>query len=254
LRNGVTLHFLDRNPAPSDDFGAWLGAPHSPGARPTQAAFTAAQEDLREMAVNTGGIFVHETDPYAGLRQVMDPAHGKYRLGYYLDDSVSSKRSMKVQITSTRKRVRIRHGRSYPAPMTAPVSTNGTLSFGVPVSLDDDGREGQFLPFTILVEPRDLGYELSGTRASVDFTLHVQVVSVDGSVLADSFHLVNHSYPRDLWEASQVEPVEMRGWTELPPGNYRLTAYLRNMATGDGLELAADCRVPSSTGDREATR
>ncbi len=51
---------------------------------------------------------------------------------------------------------------------------------------------------------------------------------------------MNHSYPIDVWQAGEMEPVRIHGWMELPPGEYRLAAYLRNPRTGDQGELARD--------------
>ena len=58
-------------------------------------------------------------------------------------------------------------------------------------------------------------------------------------MFAEAFHLI-HQYPSDLWQAGGIEPVQILGWTELPPGEYRLTAKLQNTTSGSGGEFSED--------------
>ena len=44
--------------------------------------------------------------------------------------------------------------------------------------------------------------------------------------------------PGRAWQSGQVEPLEIRGWTECSPGNYRIGVLLRNPKTGDSVELS----------------
>jgi VWFA-related protein len=254
LQNGVTLHFIDRNPAPAGAADASRGTLRHPGAWPVQAAFTAAQAEIEQMAAATGGVFLHEADLHSGIEQAMDVERGAYLLGYYLDDNAVPERLSKVRIRSTRKGVKIRHHRSRFARSTAPSPVVGALSLGAALALEDEGREGEFLPFTIVADPRNLGYEPVGDVAVADFTLHVQVETGGGQVLAETFHLVNHAYSRRIWEANLVEPLQIHGWTELPPGDYRLTAYLRNLATGDDGELSREWTVASEAVNAQSAR
>ena len=244
LENRVTLNFIDRNPAPTGDSGARLGTAYQPGAQPMQTAFTAPQADLEEIAATTGGVFLHETDLFAGLQRTMGLERGTYLLGYYLDKDLPPERLHKVRIGSSRKGVRILHRRGYYAPNPdAELRPGNELSLGAPLSLEEDGREGQFLPFTIVANPRRLGYEVDDEEARANLTLHFRVETGEGRVLAETFHLFNHAYPKDLWQASQVEPIQIHGWAELPPGEYRLIAYLRNLSSGESGEMVAQWTV-----------
>ena len=167
-----------------------------------------------------------------------DLERGGYLLGYYLDEPLSPKQLAKVNVKSARKGVRILHRRGYYARDGSERSAAGSLVLGVPLSLEEDGRSGQFVPFTIVADSTKLGYELSEETASANLTLSVRVLSTDGRVVAETFHFFGHSYPGRAWQSGQVEPLEIRGWTECSPGNYRIGVLLRNPKTGDSVELS----------------
>jgi len=244
LRERVTLHFIDRNPPLGADHDAGLGTPYEAGARPMEVAYTAPQHDLQEMAAHTGGVFLASQDLFEALTQVRDLERGGYLLGYYLDEPLSSKQLAKVSVKSARKGVRILHRRGYYAPDRLARSAGGSLVLGVPLSLEEDGRAGQFVPFTIVVDPKRLGYEISEETAAANLTLSVRVSSADGRPLAETFHYFGHAFPGQAWQTGQVEPIEIRGWTECPPGSYRMNVLLRNPETGDRIEASSELTIP----------
>jgi VWFA-related protein len=244
LRERVTLHFIDRNPQLGTDHDARLGRPFAAGARPMEVAHKAPRYDLQEMASHTGGVFLASQDLFEALKHVRDLERGGYLLGYYLDEPLSPKQLAKVNVKSARKGVRILHRRGYFARDGFAHSAAGSLVLGVPLSLEEDGRSGQFVPFTIVADATRLGYELSEETASANLTLSVRVSSTDGRVVAETFHLFGHSYPGRAWQSGRVEPLEIRGWTECSPGNYRIGILLRNPKTGDRLEASEEVKIP----------
>ena len=244
LRERVTLHFIDRNPPLSADHDAGLGTPYEAGARPMEVAHTAPQHDLQEMASHTGGVLLVSQDLFEALTQVRELERGGYLLGYYLDEPLSSKQLAKVSVKSVRKGVRVLHRRGYYARDGVASSAGGSLVLGVPLSLEEDRRAGQFVPFTIVVDPKKLGYELSEDTAGANLTLNVRVMAAGGRTLAETFHFFGHTYPSDVWQAGQAEPIEIRGWTECAPGSYRLDVRLRNPKTDSQFEASRDLPIP----------
>ena len=182
---------------------------------------------------------------FEALTQVRDLERGGYLLGYYLDEPLSPKQLAKVNVKSVRKGVRILHRRGYYAGDALARSAGGSLVLGVPLSLEEDGRTGQFVPFTIVADPERLGYEPSEEKARANLTLSVRVSSVDGRSLTETFHHFGHAYPLQTWQTGQAEQVEIRGWTECPPGKYRINVLLRNPNTGDRIEASQELTVPA---------
>ena len=247
LSQQVTLHFIDRNSAPSGDFGASNNYGFMPNARPMLAAFVAPQMDLEEMAVHTGGVFIPSPDSlYRGLKRAMDLEKGGYTLGYYVEEYLSPKRLRKVSIDTSRRGVRIFHRRGYYESQSRAPKLSGGITTGAPVPIEEDGREGFFYPIRLSVSPLELGYQVQGDSASATVALHVQVEWWNGRVLTDSYHFMNHAYPRELWEAKDIEPITINGWVELPPGKYRLVATLTNVVTGFGGEVFTEVDVPEA--------
>jgi len=245
VQQQVALSFVDRNSAPTGTGGARQSVQPMPGARPYEAAFVAAQADLEEIATHTGGVFRHTPqDLFRGLKQALSLEEGGYMLGYYVDEYFSPKRLRRVKVDTTRKGVELVHRRGYYSSPTYSDTFVGTIALGTPLRLEDDGRAGQFQPFTIVVDPKGLGYtDAGGGEAVANLTLHFRVETVEGRPLADSYHFLMHAYPIDLWNAGDVEPVTINGWVELPPFDYRLVAVLRNARSGLGGEFATTLSV-----------
>ncbi len=66
----------------------------------------------------------------------------------------------------------------------------------------------------------------------------------NGRSVVESYHLLQHAYPADVWLAEAYEPIQFPGWIEAPPGTYRLALYVRNTLTGVTLEAAQPLTVP----------
>jgi VWFA-related protein len=251
VQRQVTLYFVDRNSAPTGDFGAKQNMTYQPGTRPMQAAFEAPQVDLEEMATHTGGVFVHSPQQvYKGLAHAMDLERGGYLLGYYVREYLSPKRLRKVTVGTRRKGVQIVHRRGYYSSRdndagTTGSSLNGGIRVGQGIPLEGDDRVGLFLPLNVVVDPRQLGYREypDAGAAEATLTLHFRVETREGRPLADSYHFLSHAYPLELWQKDDVEPVVIKGWVELPPYDYTLVAVVRNATTGEGGRLVRTLSV-----------
>ncbi|MDH3628991.1 MAG: VWA domain-containing protein [Acidobacteriota bacterium] len=232
ISSGVAIHFIDRNPVPNVAQSARSAAAFQPtGERPVAGAHAAAQADIEEVASSTGGVLVKTLDVYEGLSRAMDLERGAYMLGYYLDQYVSPAKLGKAKVSSTRGKVKIAHRRgayAEPGSSVGDDRVNSAIIIGDATPLEGEGREGLFVPFHILAEPRDIGYEPIKDQVASTFSMHVRLSTADGRELRDSYHLIQHSYPLELWESTEIEPIIFGGWVELPPGDYRLRAYIRN--------------------------
>jgi VWFA-related protein len=252
VKNGVVLTFVDRSLAPSGDFGASQGTPFQPGVRPIQTAFQAAQNDLRELAATTGGVFIETPDVFEGLSEAKDKERGTYVLGYYLTEYRSPKKLSRVKVITKRRGVKINHRRGY---YKKPVFDDivGEIRLGKPTA-PSAGFEpvpgAVHLPFALAVEPRNIGYEPTeppGAMAA-QLTLHVRLTTEQGRVLADSYHFLNHGYPQAIWDKGDVAPVTLTGWVEVPPGKFRLVALFTNPKNGRRGELSGEIEIrPQST-------
>jgi VWFA-related protein len=248
IQSGVTLHIVDRVPVPSGDYGARRGAMLEPGARPLQAAHTAAQADSQEIAAATGGLFVAAPDLPWGLGQVVNAEKGAYELGFYVDEVLSPERLAKLDIETSRKGTRIAHRRGeYAAPPQR--GLRGRIALGAPKA--GAKPERVLYDFRIEVDPKTIGYRVTGDEAQANFTLHVTVLDPRGTRLAESHHFINHSYPRELWEAEQAAPMTVTGWLEVPPGAYEIRAYLHNTESGLGGPLLTGLEVPQGSAAEE---
>lgn len=246
IANKITLNFVDRARSPTGDVSAGQAHALQPGARPMLAAFTATQEDMKEIAASTGGIFAASTDLAVGLRKVIAAQEGGYELGYYMDESPPTDRLAKVSVSSTRKGVRIHHRRGYYAQKaSATASLKGRIVLGPPMPLHDNGRQGTHYSFRIELDPTAIGYVVAGDEASANFTLHFIVQNEQGQHVAESFHFINHAYPRAVWESGQSEPVVIPGWVEASPGAYALLAVVRNTVTGREGQITTAMEVGS---------
>ena len=267
VRNHVAIHFLDRMQPPNWDYAAKSGRLMAPGTTPMKSAFAAAQTDLEEMAVATGGVFVASPDFLEGLRSIQSVEDGAYEVGYYLDEFMPEKDLAKVKVAATRKGVRVSYRKGVYARgsarperaqgrivLTPRASQTGTASEGGEArQADQAGKPGQagvpgegaFFDFAIEADPLQIGYKISGDEATSNFTLHVFVRDEGGHERVGAYHLLNHSYPLSLWKKGNVEPVTIRGWVQLPPGTYTIVAVFRNTETKWVGEIVQTVVVPA---------
>lgn len=231
LENDVTLHFVDRTIEPAGDTSARLPHALQVGARPIHVAFTAPQWDLKEIAENTGGIFVSSADLFDGAKEIMDIEQGGYYLGVYTDHRVPRDELSKIRVRAQSRGVRILHQRGvYKRSEAEKLARDirGRIALGRPYRAPSPERDRVRVPFQLALHARDIGYEVQRDAALTNFTVHFLVEDDASRRLVDAYHFVNHALPRAEWDAEALQPIVIDGWVELPVGAYRLVAVVRN--------------------------
>jgi VWFA-related protein len=224
-RANVSLSFLDRSVGPGDS-SARQRRSLQPGFRPLKTAFDMAQQGLDEIASSTGGAFVATTQVSNGLRESVQLAEGGYYVSFYAKDDqpMTQKRIERMKLRSTRSGITFKHRRAYEgaraAQETASRRIRGIIQVGFPEEQEFEGVRGNIIPLRLVLDPRDLGYKESKAQAATEFTVHLRLVTPKGTLLADSYHVLSHSYTLDAWRSKQFEPPELRAWADLPDGDY----------------------------------
>jgi VWFA-related protein len=225
FQNDVSLSFLDRTPAPSD-FSSRQHRLMQPGFRPKTTAFQSAQQDLDEIAAGTGGAFVASTRVDEGLRESLSLMDGGYYVSFYVrdDEPMTRRRLEKMSIRSTREGVHLKHRRAFEGwqkrDQVDAGRVRGIIQVGVPVHQELEGTPGDFIPLRLVVDPRDLGYQEKGDVVVTTFTVHLRLRTPKGVLLTDSYHVLTHNYPLELWRSGDVEPPDLIAWADLPDGDY----------------------------------
>ena len=250
IRSEVTLHFIDRTLAPAGDSGARQGSPFTPGARPMEVAFAAAQTDLKQIATATGGTFVASQSLYDGAKRAVEIEQAGYYLGFYTEGYLPKNRLTKISVDTTRKGVRLAHSRGTYAVAQGQIAEpvmRGKIALGKPTATSRDRLR---VPFQISADPRDIGYQRVEDSAVANFTFHMMVEDEKSRALADSYHFVSHGYPWNVWQSQEAEPILIDGWVELPAGRYRLVAKFSNPRWPDrGGRLSRPLTVGSRMGE-----
>jgi hypothetical protein len=224
-RANVSLSFLDRSVGPSDSAARQRQA-LQPGFRPLKTAFEGAQQGLDEIAASTGGAFVATTQVSNGLRESVELAEGGYYVGFYVKDDqpMTQKRIERMKLRTPRSGITMKHRRAYegvPAADDAGARRiRGIIQVGFPEEQEFEGVRGNIIPLRIVLDPRDLGYKETEAQAATEFTVHLRLRTPKGALLADSYHVLTHSYTLDAWKSGQFDPPEVRAWVDLPDGDY----------------------------------
>lgn len=247
VRNRITLSFVDRAAVPTGDVSAKRGTMLAPGVFPMRAEHYAAVADMEQIAYTSGGIHVKSTDVTAGLRDAFDARRGSYELGFQTDEYLDTDKLAKVTVDCTRPGVKILHRRGvYANPPQSEMQLRGGFAFGKNRPLQGARAPGVHQPFLIEVDAEQLGYEVGDTAAEADFTVHLSVLLAStGTTLADRYHFVSHAYERPYWDAPDRPPVTLSGWVELPPGEYTLRAWFRNVRNGREGVVTKTVAVPA---------
>lgn len=232
IREDVTLHMIDRTTAPSGVTNARSQYAVKPGARPMEAAFLQARQDASEIARTTGGMAIADMDLHDAVLEATNAEKGAYYAGCYLDLYLPRDKRSKVSVKTSRKGVTIRHSLGTFAEDLRPGAQDvirARIGFAQPqkVAGTRDGVRVR-VPFQISADPQDLGYQRVDEAAIASFTLHVQVLTDDGRVAADTYHLVSHGYPWANWLDKDIEPVLIEGWVEVPEGEFQMSATFAN--------------------------
>ena len=83
-------------------------------------------------------------------------------------------------------------------------------------------------------------------EVGIHFTLHLRLQTRQGLTVADSFHFLGHTFPREIWEQGTVVAPRYDGYLALPPGEYRFSAVLRDPRGDAYAELEEALSVPPS--------
>lgn len=224
-RSNVSLSFLDRSLAPSDN-AARNRVSYQPGFRPLKVAFDMAQQGLDEIAASTGGAYVATTRLAEGLRESVELAEGGYYVSFYVKDDqpMTQKRIERMKLRSSRNGLNLKHRRAYEGDRKTEETTarriRGIIQVGFPEEQEFQGVRGNIIPLRLVLDPRDLGYKETEAQAATEFTVHLRLLTPKGALLADSYHVLSHSYNRDMWKSGKFDPPEVRAWADLPDGDY----------------------------------
>lgn len=223
-RSNVSLSFLDRSSAPSDN-AARNRMALQPGFRPIKIAFEMAQQGLDEIAASTGGAYVATTRLAEGLKESVELAEGGYYVSFYVkdDEPMTQKRIERMKLRSSRNGLHLKHRRAYEGDRKADEPARrirGIIQVGFPEEQEFQGKRGNIIPLRLVLDPRDLGYKETEAQAATEFTVHLRLRTPKGALLADSYHVLAHSYNRDTWNSGKFDPPEVRAWADLPDGDY----------------------------------
>lgn len=224
-RANVSLSFLDRSVGPSDSAARQRQALQA-GFRPIRTAFETAQQGLDEIAAATGGAFVNTTQVSKGMRESVELAEGGYYVGFYVKDKepMTQKRIERMKLRTSRSGLTLKHRRAYEGARqdddAAAKRIRGIIQVGFPEEQEFQGVRGNIIPLRIVLDPRDLGYKESEAQAATEFTVHLRLVTPKGALLADSYHVLKHSYNLDTWRSGKAEPPALHAWADLPDGDY----------------------------------
>ena len=258
-RENVSLSFLDRSTPPSDNAARQRQA-LQPGFRPLRIAFDVAQQGLDEIAASTGGALVVTTQVSNGLRESLELAEGGYHVGFYVKDKqpMTQKRIERMKLRSPRAGITLKHRRAYEGARTAEDTVTrkirGIIQVGFPEEQEFQGERGNIIPLRVVVDPRDLGYKETEAQAATEFTVHLRLRTPKGALLADSYNVLSHSYPRDVWTSGKYEPPELRAWADLPDGDYFAEAIVTVPALGHRGTFRRHLAVRGATPQQAAAR
>ena len=246
VRGDVTVFALDGSPRPTGDFDVDERVRLRGAASPYTTAFDEARRGLAELAHSTGGRFYGSGDFSADLASALGATRGAYTAGYYRDLSKVDKPGafFKLKVACKRKGVEIS---TRPGYYLTPASRAANLA-RLELAEQEPRPDGALVPFSVTVHP--LSFELIELEREVGmhFTLHLVLRTPEGATVADSFHFLGHSFPRDVREGGTVVAPRYAGHLSLPPGEYRFQALLRDPRGDVYAELERSVSVPSAGG------
>ena len=250
VRGDVTVFALDGSPRPTGDFDVDLRVRLRNTASPYATAFDEARRGLAELAHSTGGRFYGSGDFAADLDRALDATHGAYTVGYYRDLArvKDPDAFFKVKIECRRKGVEIS---SRPGYYLTPASLAANLG-RLELAEKELGPDGALIPFSITANPLSFDLVEMEREVGIHFTLHLVLRTREGATVADSFHFLGHSFPREIWEHGTVVAPRYTGYLSLPPGEYRFSAVLRDPRRDAYAELEHSVSVPAEGGDPQA--
>jgi len=255
IEQGVTLHFVTQPLRGGGSFGAAESPLPASTATPLETSYAQAQREMSLVATSTGGNVVIDADPRLGLDRALELERSGYVLGYYLDAPPKPGSLRRVKIDTTRRGVRIIAARGYAPVSELEETIRAELTASDRPSIFPDGRRR--ISFALDVDPQELGYKVTKKEAITNFTLETAVYRENGPILTRTYHFVSHSYDKSNWKKDEIEPLQIRGWVEVPPGRYELRLVIRNPRADRQGEFSEILEVPppdpqSSTEDADS--
>lgn len=273
-RGNVTIYSIDPRGLfdPGDDLiqvGGLLTADSAAGAavdgRNMQAEVRLSQESLRQVAVDTGGFSILNTNDFdRGFDRIVRDNSSYYLLGYYPTNDKRDGRTRKLQVRVKRPGLTVRSRSGYVAP-------RGKAEPVVPVTKDAplasvSAALGSPLPVAG-VPMRVFAAAFKGTapRASVAFVVEIDASKFDfsnrdglwvekiellttalessGKTLPGEQHKVDLALRPDTYQRVITGGLRVVGQTDLPPGRYQLRFAAGN-AAGKAGSVLYDLEVP----------
>ncbi len=226
VRGDVTVFALDGSPRPTGDFDVDERVRLRNSASPYTTAYDEARRGLAELAHSTGGRFYGSGDFAADLDHALEATRGGYTVGFYRDLSRVEKPDAfyKVKISSKRKGVKIS---TRPGYYLTPVSRAADLG-RLELAAREPEAGSASIPFSITANPLAFDLIEREREMAIHFTLHLELQTLQGATVADSFHFLSHSFSKEVWEQGKVIAPRYAGRLQLPPGEYRFSARLRD--------------------------
>ena len=245
VRGDVTVFAFDGSARPTGDFDVDERVRLRGTASPYTTAFDEARRGLTELAHSTGGRFYGSGNFSADLERALDATRGAYTVGYYRDLSrvKNPDAFSKIKIESRRKGVEISTRPGYYLTPPSRAADLGRLELGAL----EPRSESALVPFSITANPLSFDPIEMEREVGIHFTLHLALRTHQGATVADSFHFLGHSFPRETWEKGTVVAPRYAGHLSLPPGDYRFSAVLRDPRGDVYAELEQSVSVPAAS-------
>ncbi len=224
----VSFAFIDPTMRPAGHLSVAMRGLHQAGTRPVEVAYAQAQQFARDIARETGGVFLEERDIGKALDELAHIDEGRYFVGVAPPEQLKkTARISRVHMSCSRPGVTLSYGRgtSHRSPDSGRLHTRIAIPSKTHSEPGEDGLIAQ--PFSIGFRAAELSYEIVGKQAVAEMTLHLRVENLDGELLTHVFHDLHHVVPEGSEGASGI--LTVRGTLEAPPGSYRLVAFLRSL-------------------------
>jgi VWFA-related protein len=243
-QEGVVLYFVD----PAKKIGLVRSARQDriylSQADPLSTAWASTQNDLRNLAEATGGLFAADSGVVTSLEEFVTREDQRLAVDVYVPEGLDADAIRGIVVRSRDGRIRIAASRIELEPrVPSDLQVVGGAQLGQ-LMPRKGGLPGGTQIFLLGVRQREMDYAREGNDMVADLSLHVRVETEDGRNLVDSPHVFRHSYPLDKWESVEDGTLAVRGYLEAPPGDYRIVAEFRNARTRRTGRIEQEIHIP----------